>query len=131
MKYMLLMVAPKNGWEAFASIPPEDFQAHIDFMQRFNAQLAEAGELVDAQGLDMPHNAKIVRAGERGEPVVTDGAFAEAKEFLAGYWIVDCESEQRALELAAHISTAPGKGGVPMRFPVEVRRVMQLPGEEM
>ncbi len=131
MKYMILMMAPVSGWKAFGEMSPADIGAHIAFMKELNAELTKSGELVDAQGLDLPHNAQIVRADERGKPVVTDGPFPEAKEFLAGYWLVDLESKVRALELAARISAAPGKGGVPMNFPVEVRRVPQGPGEEM
>jgi hypothetical protein len=108
-------------------MPAQDIKAHIEFMIRVNAELAEAGELVDAQGLAMPDQVKIVRADERGAPVISDGPFAETKEFLAGYWIVDVETPARAFEIAAHISTAPGRGGVPMRFPVEVRQVMAAP----
>jgi hypothetical protein len=127
MKFMLLMMTPHNGWQAFNTMPAHDIKAHIEFMIRTNAELSKAGELVDAQGLAMADQAKIVRADERGAPVLSDGPFAETKEFLAGYWIVDVETPARAFEIAAHISTAPGRDGVPMRFPVEVRQVMQAP----
>jgi hypothetical protein len=132
MKYMLLMVAPSGGWKDFLTMTPAEIAGHVEFMKGVNAKLSEAGELVDAQGLDVPDHAKIVRAGARGEAVVTDGPFAEAKEFLAGYWIVDVESPARAIEIAAYISTAPGRGGVPINLPVEVRQVMSAaPGEDM
>lgn len=131
MKYMILMMAPQSGWNAFGQMSPAEIGAHIGFMKDLNEELKAAGELVDAQGLDLPHNAKIVRADERGKAVVTDGPFPESKEFLAGFWIVDLESKERAIELAARISAAPGKGGKPMNFPVELRRVPQGPGEEM
>lgn len=127
MKFMLMMMAPKNGWETFNTMSPQDIKAHIDFMHRVNDELSKAGELVDAQGLAMPNQAKIVHADERGAPVISDGPFAETKEFLAGFWIVDVETPARAIEIAAHISTAPGREGVPMNFPVEVRQVMQAP----
>jgi hypothetical protein len=127
MKFMLLMMAPHDGWQMFNTMSPQDIKAHIDFMHRVNAELTTAGELVDAQGLAMPDQAKIVRADDRGAPVVSDGPFAETKEFLAGFWIVDVETPERAIEIAAHISTAPGREGVPMKFPVEVRQVMQAP----
>ena len=68
--------------------PPEDIKAHINFMHRFNKELKEAGELVGAEGLAGPEQARVVRARKGGGPEVTDGPFAEAKEFLAGYWIV-------------------------------------------
>jgi hypothetical protein len=69
----------------------------------------------------------VVRAGKNGMPAVTDGPFAEAKEFLAGYWIVDVESPERAYEIAAQGSAAPGTGGAPLNMPIEVRQVMSGP----
>ncbi|MEU3186246.1 YciI family protein [Streptomyces sp. NPDC006923] len=110
---------------------PEEIQAHIAFMHDTNKKLSEAGELVDAQGLAGPDQAKIVRAGGGGAPVVTDGPYPETKEFLAGYWIVDCDTAERAVELAAHVSTAPGPGGEPLNMPIEVRQVMVAPAQEM
>ena len=71
---------------------PEDLKAHIGFMMRFAKELSESGELVGAEGLAGPDQARIVRAGKNGAPEVTDGPFPEAKEFLAGYWIVDVEN---------------------------------------
>jgi hypothetical protein len=73
----------------------------------------------------------VVRAGKNGAPEVTDGPFAEAKEFLAGYWIVDVESPTRAYEIAARASAAPGKGGIPLNMPIEVREVMSAPPVDM
>ena len=129
MKYMLMMHAPRTGW-ATAGIgtwPPQDIKAHIGFMLRFNKELNEAGELVGAEGLAGPEAARVVRAGTGGEPEVTDGPFAEAKEFLAGYWIVEVPTTARAYEIAARASAAPGKGGVPLNMPIEVREVMSAP----
>jgi len=99
-------------------------------MKTFTGGLAEAGELVSAEGLAGPEQAKIVRAGKDGTPV-TDGVFPEAKEFLAGYWIVDVETLERAHQIAAKASAAPGPGGVPMSIPIEVRQVMSGPPEEL
>ncbi|HWB77779.1 MAG TPA: YciI family protein [Nannocystaceae bacterium] len=121
---MMLMVASNEGWKAFGTMSPDEIQRHVQFMQDVNRELERSGELVDARGLDLPDNAKIVHADDKGAPIVTDGPFAEAKEFLAGYWIVDVETPERAYAIAAHISTAPGRGGTPMRFPVQLRRVM-------
>jgi hypothetical protein len=70
--------------------------------------------------------ARIVRAAESGAPAVTDGPFPEAKEFLAGYWIVEVDRLERAYEIAAKASTAPGPDGAPLRTPIEVRRVMTI-----
>jgi hypothetical protein len=132
MKFMLMMNAPRGtgDWAVF-NWPPEDLKAHINFMKRFGAELRDSGELVAAEGLASPGQAKIVRAGKGGAPEVTDGPFPEAKEFLAGYWIVDCDSPQRAYEIAARASAAPGRGGVPLNMPIEVREVMSAPPVEV
>ena len=129
MKYMLMMNAPKAGWEGFTKWPHEVLQAHIGFMMALNKDLKASGELVVAEGLAMPGEAKIVKAGANGEPV-TDGVFPESKEFLAGFWIIDVASTQRAYEIAARASSAPGMGGKPMGIPIEVRQVMSGPPEE-
>jgi hypothetical protein len=128
MKFMLMMNASrgKGDW-GVVNWPPEDFKAHINFMKQFAKDLKEAGELVGAEGLASPGEARIVRAGKNGAPEVTDGPFAEAKEFLAGYWIVDVESPQQAYAIAARASAAPGPGGVPLKIPIEVRQVMSAP----
>ena len=129
MKYILMMHAPKAGWETagIATWPIDDIKAHIGFMKRFGRELQDAGELVGAEGLASPEHARIVRAGKNGTPEVTDGPFAEAKEFLAGYWIVDVPTTERAYEIAARASAAPGKGGAPINMPIEVREVMSAP----
>ena len=128
MKFMLMMNAPrgKGDW-AVLNWPPEDLKAHINFMKRFAKELGDAGELVGAEGLAAPAQARMVRAGKGGAPEVTDGPFAEAKEFLAGYWIVDVEGPERAYEIAARASAAPGPGGAPLNMPIEVRQVMSAP----
>ena len=130
MKYMLMMHAPRGTGEyQVGAWSPDDFKAHIAFMHRFNQQLTTAGELVDAQGLSAPGEARLVRAGADGAPV-TDGPFPETKEFLAGYWIVDVDDAARAYALAAQVSAAPGPGGAPLRMPVEVRQVMSGPPQD-
>ncbi|MBM7493345.1 hypothetical protein JOD64_004567 [Micromonospora luteifusca] len=133
MKYMLLMQFSAAGTD-FPGIDtwtPQEVQAHIAFMGEVNDKLTAAGEWVDAQGLGGPQQARIVCAGEGGTPVVTEGPFAETKEFLAGFWIIDCDSPQRAVELAAYISTAPGPGGRPLNMPIEVHPVMSAPAQEL
>ncbi len=129
MKYILMMNCPKTGYDTFSSIPKKDIQAHIAFMRDLNKALRESGELVSAEGLADPMQAKLVRAGKDGAPV-TDGVFPEAKEYLAGYWIVDVESPEQAYAIAARASTAPGPGGVPINMPIEVRQVMSTAPDE-
>src|SRR5580700_3600957 len=128
MKYILMMHCPKTGYESFGSLPKEDLQAHIGFMLGFNKALRESGEWVSGEGLADPREAKMVRAGKDGAPM-TDGVFPEAKEFLAGYWIVDVETPEQAYGIAARASAAPGRGGAPMNMAIEVRQVMSGPPE--
>ncbi len=130
MKYILMMNCPKTGYETFGAWPKKDLQAHIGFMVNFSKSLSESGELVSAEGLAAPDQAKSVRAGKDGAPV-TDGVFPEAKEYLAGYWIVDVESPEQAYRIAARASAAPGPGGAPMNMPIEVRQVMSGPPDEL
>jgi hypothetical protein len=110
---------------------PEDITAHIDFQHALNKELIDKGELVDAQGLAGPELAKFVTFDGVGAPVVTDGPFPESKELLAGYRMVDVESEARAVEIAAQASAAPGLGGVPIQQPIEVRQVMGAPSGDV
>lgn len=128
MKFMLMMNAPKGAGDwGVMNWAADDFKAHIEFMYRFGNRLKEAGELVAAEGLAEPRHARIVRAGASGDPIVTDGPFARHKEFLAGYWIVEVDSEARAHAIAAEASAAPGPGGKPLNMPIEVRQVMSGP----
>ena len=130
MKYMLMMNTPSGGPFQVASWPKQDLQAHIEFMKGFARKLGEAGELVAAEGLAGPDQARRVRAGKDGKPI-TDGVFPEAKEFLVGYWIIDVDSPERAYQIAAEASAAPGKGGKPLNMAIEVRQVMSLPPPDM
>jgi hypothetical protein len=114
-------LAPMTEWD------PQDAKAHLDFLGAMNRQLTESGELVDALALTGPDLAKIVTADGVSAPVITDGPFPEAKELLAGYQMVDVESEARALEIAAHLSAAPGPGGGAIKQRIEVRQVMGRP----
>ncbi|NEB77912.1 hypothetical protein G3I40_22230 [Streptomyces sp. SID14478] len=134
MKYMLLMQFSAEQQSEFPPLDtwsPDEVKAHIAFMGETNATLRKNGEFVDAQGLAMPDTARIVRAHGKDAPVITEGPFPETKEFLAGYWIVDCASDERAVELAAHVSTAPGRGGRPLNMPIELRQVMSGPPEDL
>ena len=127
MKFMLMMQGTRSGWESMGSWSPAEVRAHIAFMLQLNEELKRSGELLLAEGLDLPHNAKMVRAQDAAAPVVSDGPFAETKEFLAGFWIVEVASPQRAVEIAARASTAPGPGGKPLGIPIEIRQVMSAP----
>lgn len=129
MRFMLLQnygevasgAPPINEWA------PEDIKAHIEFQQVLGEALASSGEQVDAQGLAGPDVAKFVVSDGRSAPVVTDGPYPEGKELLAGYRIVDVDSVERAIEIAAQISAAPGPGGEPLREYIEVRQIMSAP----
>jgi hypothetical protein len=127
-RYMLLTnyagtvgAGPMSEWD------PDDVTAHLEFLRALNQELIDNGELVDMQALTGPELAKVVTFDGQTRPVVTDGPYTEAKEVLAGYQMVDVESEARAIEIAAKVSAAPGPGGVPLRQPIEVRQVMGPP----
>lgn len=127
MKFMMMMHTPKgSGDYAVSTWAPEDLKRHIAFMQEFNRELTASGEFVDGQGLAAPGTAKLVRAGKNGMPI-TDGPFAETKEFLAGYWIIQVPNAERAYELAARVSNAPGPRGAPLGMALEVREVLSAP----
>ena len=129
MKYMLMMNTMRSN-QSVLDWQKKDLQAMIAFMKNFDVELRQSGELVAAEGLAFPDQAKLVRAGKNGEPI-TDGIFPESKEFLAGYWIVDVDSPERAYAIAAKASAAPGPGGAPLNMPIEVRPVMSGPPPEM
>jgi hypothetical protein len=104
---------------------PEEWDAHVKFMDDFGARLEEAGELVDVQGL-APDGAFVRYDGE-GRPPVTDGPFVETKDLIAGWYIIDVESWDRAVQLAGELSAAPGPGGKPIHEWLEVRPFMADP----
>ena len=128
MKYMILINASQRDYAAMAGQPageqpgwtPEDFAALGAFMESFNQELAESGELVDTRGLTAPVHARRIRLGE-GVPVVTDGPYAEAEEVLAGYWIVECDSFDRATQIAARLTETPGPEHLRARAYADVR----------
>ena len=133
MRYMLLQSYGPAGTDCppISEWAPDDVRAHIEFQHVLNAELLERGELIDAQGLAGPEQARIVTSDGLSAPVITDGPFPEAKELLAGYRIVDVESPERAIEIAARISAAPGANGAPIRQAIEVRAVMSAPDPEV
>jgi len=109
---------PMEEWE------PEEITAHLDYYKALHKELVDSGELVESEVLAGPDLAKIVTFDGVTAPVVTDGPFQEFKEWLAGYQIVDVESEARAIEIAAKLSAVPGPGGVGTQQPIQVRQVM-------
>jgi hypothetical protein len=123
MKYMLLMNVRGKAPYSISTWSKKDVDAHLTFLRQFNRELSASGEFVAVEGLTHPDRARLIHAGEDGAPI-TDGVFPEAKEFLAGYWIIDVASPERAYEIAAAASAAPGPGGVPLNMPIEVREVM-------
>lgn len=134
MRYMLLQAyggvelegcVPMTEWE------PTDVRAHIDFQVALNTELLESGELVDAQGLAGPDVAKFVVSDGINPPKIVDGPYPESKELLAGYRLIDVDSLDRALEIAARSSAAPGPGGVPIQQVIEVRQVLGAPDPEV
>jgi hypothetical protein len=133
MRFMLL----QNYGEVESNCPPMtewtpgDIKAHIEFQQALNEELTESGELVDAQGLAGPDQAKFVVSDGASAPVITDGPFPESKELLAGYRLIDVATVERAIEIAAQASAAPGPDGVPIRQPIEVRQVLSAPDPEV
>ncbi|MFG2978016.1 YciI family protein [Streptomyces sp. NPDC048331] len=127
MKYMIQMNVPADQWDAvMSSYSEDDMQAMFAHMNALNAELTAAGEWVDGQGLGGPSQVKTVRAASDGRPRVSDGP-AQPGHILAGYWLVDVASEDRALEIAARASACPGPGGKPGNDPVEVHAILADP----
>jgi hypothetical protein len=109
---------------------PEEITAHLNYYHVLHEQLVKSGELIESHALTGPSLARIVTSDGRGAPIVLDGPFQEFKEWLAGFEIVDVESEERAIEIAAQISAVPGPGGVATQQPIQVRQVMdQAPAD--
>src|SRR3984957_1598499 len=110
MKYILMMNATKSNFDLYAKWSKEDLQRNVAIMRAFSKELKDSGVFVATEGLGWPNEARMVRAGGYGEPI-TDGVFAESKEFLAVYWIIDVESPDQAYKIAARTSTAhrPGR----------------------
>jgi hypothetical protein len=133
MRFMLLQNYEAPEWDCppMDQWTPADVRAHIEFQVALNAELVRTGEFVDAQGLTGPEQARFVTADGVTAPVITDGPFPEGKELVAGYRMIDVDSLERALDIAARASAAPGPGGVPMRTRIEVREVMGAVGSSV
>ena len=125
-KYLLLKHyrgAPSEpGFEPMDRWTQDEITAHIQYMNDFAAKLEEAGEYVDGQAL--APDGMWVRSDGEGRPPVTDGPFAETKDLIAGWMVIDVDSQERAVELAGELSAAPGAGGKPIHEWLEVRPLL-------
>lgn len=130
MKYLIMMTHSPDDEAPPVEWTPDDIKASWAHMQQIHQELADAGELLAAEKLAGPEAGKTVTGDGVGAPVVTDGVYPEAKEFLAGFWMVDVDNEQRAIEIAARTSAAPGPGGKPTRNRIQVRPMMDAPAPE-
>ena len=130
MKYMILVYGSQRDYDSMAGQAAEgqpawsreDFAALGTFMEQFNKELAESGELVDTRGLTAPVHTRRIQL-RNDVPVVTDGPYAESQEVLAGYWIVDCNSFDRATEIAAGLTRIPGPVQVGDREVIDIRPI--------
>jgi len=134
VKYMILLYGSQQDYDAMvgrASGTPawsaQEFAAMGAFMERFNQALVDSGELVETRGLAAPVHARRVQL-QNGVPVVTDGPYAETQEVLAGYWIIECASFDRATEIAAQLSTCPGPAYARASV-IDVRPIAESRGE--
>jgi len=136
VKYMILTYGSQLDYDTMAGQPAAgrpawsgaDFAALGAFMESFAAELAESGELVETRGLANPVHTRRIRLQE-GVPVVTDGPYAETQEVLAGSWIVECDSFDRATEIAARLAGCPGPPGVAERAFADVRPIAESQAE--
>lgn len=134
MRVMLIQAygrADGDGHPPVTEWSREDLAAHIAFQRALNDELEALGELVDAQGLAGPEVARFVVADGQSPPVVTDGPYSEFKELIAGYRLIDVDSMDRAVAIAARISSAPGAGGEPTTQPIEVREVLSADAADL
>ncbi|UUN27856.1 YciI family protein [Streptomyces sp. FIT100] len=130
MKYLVMVQGSQADYEAMRGNGSEhspvwsekDLQTMFSFMEAVNNDLAESGELVDAQGLVEPARTRFVSAGKDGRPVISDGPYGETKELLCGYWVLDCESLERVTEIAARVAQCPQPAGAP-EYPVVIRPI--------
>lgn len=104
---------------------PQEVENHIQFMTDFAERLEGTGEYVDGQALSP--EGTFVRYDGPGRPPVTDGPFAETKDLIAGWMVIDVDSHDRALALAGELSSAPGAGGEPIHEWLEVRPFLSAP----
>jgi hypothetical protein len=129
VQFMLMMHVRRDEVGSAMEWSADDLARMIDFQRAFDRSLEETGEMVFNAGLSWPDEARLVR-NEGGEVVVADGPFADGREFLIGFWIVDCESAERAHAIAGRASASPGPGGQPMGIPIEVRALSGPPSTD-
>ena len=131
MKFMLMIMGDEatykemSGKTAGSRWTGEHLRAMYAHMGVLNEELAQSGEMVDGQGLAAPSEARLVTAKD-GVPIVSDASYGETEEVLAGYWIVDVTGVDRAIEIAARVSSCPVPEGV-VDPPVVVRPVQEGP----
>ncbi|MFJ9820511.1 YciI family protein [Streptomyces sp. NPDC101151] len=136
MKYLVMVQGTQADYdamrgEASADAPSwneEQLQAMYAYMGAINDDLAESGELVDAQGLAEPARTRLVARDTDGGTVITDGPYGETKELMAGYWVVDCASLERVTEIAERVTRCPGPEGL-TEYPVVIRPIMDGAGD--
>ena len=126
MKFMVQMNVKKGPYQ-MEGWSPDDVKRMVGFMDQLNSDLKASGQMVMAEGLVSPEEARLVTAKADGTPSVTDGPFAESKEFIAGFWIIEVKNADEAYQFAARVSSCPGPGGKPLNMPVEVRQVGEAP----
>ena len=134
MKYLIAMSGTQQHYDAIAGkgidgIPawqPEEVRAMVSYMNEMNAELEANGELVSGEGLTDPAHTRRVQLRD-GEIVITDGPYAETAEVLAGYWVVDVESFDRATEIAAKAAKSPAPAGFPTSAPIDIRPIGEAP----
>ncbi|MFK0050492.1 YciI family protein [Streptomyces sp. NPDC090741] len=138
MKYLVMVQGSQVDYDSYggkgsAQSPAwseQDLKAMFAHMEAINNDLAESGELLDAQGLVEPARTRFVTADRDGRPVITDGPYGETKELLAGYWVLDCASLERVTEIAARVARCPQPAGAP-EHPVVIRQIDERPESEL
>lgn len=137
MKYMILTYASQQDYDGMAgqatdqpAWTPEDFAAMGAFMTDLNTRLAESDELVETRALAAPVHTRRLQGGPAGTPIVTDGPYAETQEVLAGYWIVECESFDRATAIAGELANCPAPEHVRARAVADVRPIDEYSADD-
>ncbi|MGP3982736.1 YciI family protein [Streptomyces sp. KR80] len=137
MKYMLMVLGKQSDYDAMSGATTAgpawskaDLQAMFRFMEAVNKDLAASGELVEARGLSEPTQARLVTAAKDGRPVISEEPYGETTAVLAGYWVLDCDSIERATEIAARVHQCPIPEGTP-NYPVVVHPIPETAGIEV